>query len=290
MGLSLLDSFKNFVARYPTPNSVPGANQAPNRSTWANWCALGQALWNRRGDGLGWSREGDDNWGPGAKHVGYASRPLNGNPSAAPRGAWHFWSNGRYGHVGRDLTGGGVNVGMFGTSHLRETLRAYCGITSVKQYSDAVGGYYMGWATNYGGRTASALEAPSGAPSPAPAGSSNTFRKASAEAGAPYWPVGPLMKRIQRALKNRGRYNGLVDGIPGELTAKGIQTTLNISGTFGGIKMGPKAKGKVDGKLGSGAAWGVQEYARAFGDYKGAQDGDPRVNSWAGFALGLERP
>ena len=136
---------------------------------------------------------------------------------------------------------------------------------------------------------------PSQPPAPAPARPSpaaNAWVKSNTvERGAPYWPVGPLMVRIQRALKARGRYSGPTDGEGGENTAKGIQLTLNISGRNGGARVrNGSRRTPVDGLLGLNNALGIQEYARDFGDYTGPQDGDPREASWTGFALGLERP
>ena len=103
------------------------------------------------------------------------------------------------------------------------------------------------------------------------------------------WPKGDLMKRIQTGLAKRKRYDGKKDGDGGDLTARGIQITLNESGRFGGIAVpNYSLKSEIDGKLGGGAAWGVQEYAKDFGKYKGVQDGDPRTASWTAFAIGLE--
>lgn len=127
-------------------------------------------------------------------------------------------------------------------------------------------------------------------PRPAPAGNAWVLSNR-IEPGAPYWPVGPLMVRVQKALAARGRYDGRIDGEGGEKTAKGIQITLNYSGRNGGVLVPNGTKrSPVDGLLGRNNAYGVQEYARDFGDYRGAQDGDPRELSWTGFALGLERP
>lgn len=94
-------------------------------------------------------------------------------------------------------------------------------------------------------------------------------------------PRGPLMARIQAALKRRGRYGGDVDGVAGPLTLKGVQQT---------VKMGGGYTGYVDGVLGPLSGHAIQEYARRHGDYTGWIDGDPREQSWMGFALGLERP
>lgn len=127
-------------------------------------------------------------------------------------------------------------------------------------------------------------------PMPSPARDA-WVRSNSVEPGAPYWPVGPLMVRIQRALKARGRYAGPDDGEGAENTAKGIQITLNRSGRNGGVLVpNGSLPTAVDGLLGRFNAYGIQEYARDFGDYDGPQDGDPRERSWAAFALGLERP
>lgn len=108
------------------------------------------------------------------------------------------------------------------------------------------------------------------------------------ERGAPRWPKGPLMVRLQQALKDRGRYPGWVDGVGGELTAKGIQETLNISQKNGTGRAFVRTP--VDGRLGINNAFGVQYYAADFGDYYGPTDGDPLTQSWSNFVLGLERP
>jgi len=102
-----------------------------------------------------------------------------------------------------------------------------------------------------------------------------------------YWePTGSLAARVQRALSGMGRYNfpdgspRPADGVFGENTRKGVQTTLNVSGMF---------VGRVDGIIEGGGSLGIQKYAKAYGDYKGDLDGAPREMSWAGLALGLER-
>lgn len=97
-----------------------------------------------------------------------------------------------------------------------------------------------------------------------------------------WWePAGSLAIRVQKALAGKGRYAGALDGIFGPLTRKGVQRTLAHSGEFVGL---------IDGVPERGAAYGVQTYGRRFGDYVGPVDGQPREKSWAGFALGLERP
>lgn len=103
-----------------------------------------------------------------------------------------------------------------------------------------------------------------------------------------WWePTGELGKRVQRALAARGRYNvedgraRPIDGNFGFFARCGVQETLRVSKVF---------VGRIDGKPGRGAAFGVQDYARKFGGYRGPRDGHPRERSWAAFAVGLERP
>lgn len=97
-----------------------------------------------------------------------------------------------------------------------------------------------------------------------------------------WWePTGDLAKRVQRALKARGRYAGPIDGVFGVNTRKGIQISLAQSGLHAGDR---------DGTMERDEAYGIQTYARKFGSYTGPLDGHPREMSWKGFALGLERP
>lgn len=108
-------------------------------------------------------------------------------------------------------------------------------------------------------------------------------RPASAEGGDWSWwePRGALAKRVQRALRNRGRYSGRIDGEFGPMTRRGVQISLAQSSIHAG---------DIDGTIERDEAFGVQEYAARFGDYRGPKDGAPREQSWVGFALGLERP
>ena len=104
-----------------------------------------------------------------------------------------------------------------------------------------------------------------------------------------WWePSGDLGERVQRALANRNnkfggpeRYAGIIDGDFGPLTRRGVQITLAQSRLH---------SGDVDGTMERDEAIGVQKYAKQFGGYTGPIDGAPREMSWAGFALGLERP
>ena len=105
---------------------------------------------------------------------------------------------------------------------------------------------------------------------------------APARTGWSYWePTGALARRVQAALKGKGRYAGPLDGVFGEFTRRGVQQTLAFSGEF---------KGLIDGLIQGGGCLGIQTYAKRFGDYTGPLDAAPRTASWTGLALGLERP
>lgn len=93
-------------------------------------------------------------------------------------------------------------------------------------------------------------------------------------------PTRAVQKSIQRELKQRNRYPGLVDGKWGRLSVKGVQRTIQ----------GVGYPGLVDGLGGTLTSHYVQVYAKRFGDYTGPVDNDLGPNSWAGFLLGLERP
>lgn len=98
-----------------------------------------------------------------------------------------------------------------------------------------------------------------------------------------YEPVGSLAQRIGAQLIARHRTPVALDndGDPGSNWRKGVQNT---------IKVGVGYTGPSDGALGHVSLTDVQAYAKRYGSYTGPLDGDPREQSWSGFALGLERP
>lgn len=107
--------------------------------------------------------------------------------------------------------------------------------------------------------------------------------EAPAPAGNGEWDFGQEhadQARVQAALKARGRYDGPVDGAWGPNSIKGIQITIRNVGY----------DGPIDGIPGPNTCYYVQVYAQRFGDYTGPVDKVLGPNSWAGFALGLERP
>jgi len=123
-----------------------------------------------------------------------------------------------------------------------------------------------------GGTSTPAASKPAAAPAKRSSWSAMSFGIAEVEATKDQW------KTIQRWLKKLGRYNGDVDGVPGQQTWKGIQTTVKKYGYY---------SGPVDGEPGTYTAKGMQMYARDGGGYKGRIDGKLGPKSWAGFVKRL---
>jgi hypothetical protein len=260
------------------------------------WIAGYRRAWDQLCQALMWQlakRFGKIVSTPGSAYEAYAIEKRAGRIRTdvpAPAGSFVYFDIGRFDHVGFMLNGG--RVFMTGKNIAEEWTQDDAGIQTIAEYCRKTGATYLGWSWQNGGNTVPFT--PDAAPAPAPAPAATTWERApGGETGAPMWPRGELMKRVQRALigKNRLPADYKVDGIGGPLLAKAVQTTLNVSGRNGGVLIRDGAvKSAVDGKLGRYNAYGIQEYARDFGSYTGKQDGDPREGSWAGFALGLERP
>lgn len=123
-----------------------------------------------------------------------------------------------------------------------------------------------------GGTSTPAASKPAAAPAKRSSWSAMSFGIAEVEATKAQW------KTIQKWLKKLGRYDGPVDGVPGQNTWKGIQTTVKKYGYY---------DGPVDGEPGTYTAKGMQMYARDGGGYKGRIDGKLGKNSWAGFVKRL---
>lgn len=115
-----------------------------------------------------------------------------------------------------------------------------------------------------------------------PVSTPSTPAAAAPSSGWNFWiPDAAMQARIQRALAARGRYAGPCDGDWGVESVRGIQRTIAQAGFY---------SGPIDGIAGAATCAGVQRYAAKFGDYQGPIDSALGINSWAGFALGLERP
>lgn len=186
-------------------------------------------------------------------------------PGLGPAGSFVYWEIGTYGHVGMMLENGQI---FMGSTHLQERWGINAGIATNDYYVARTGARLLGWSPANGGNTVPyTVEDPQ--PAPAPSGDWEWWQ-----------PDAAMQARIQQALKNRGRYSGPVDGAWGPNTIKGIQTTIRNVGYTG----------PIDGVPGRNTCYYVQVYAQRFGSYQGPLDSKLGPNSWAGFALGLERP
>ncbi len=151
------------------------------------------------------------------------------------------------------------------------------GCRLIQTYAARFGGYtgpvdrVLGpnsWAGFAGALERGAIAAP---PTPAPApGASWSLNL----------PDASTQARVRAGLEAKGRYFGPVDGALGLNGFKGIQTTLRNVGYTG----------PIDGLIEGEGCRLIQVYATRFGGYTGPIDGVLGPNSWAGFALGLERP
>lgn len=189
----------------------------------------------------------------------------------APPGTFVYYDIGSYGHVGMMLDGGRV----FMTGKPSRTAEQWgapagrnVGWNSIGGYAAASGATYLGWSPLNGGNSVPF----------------DSTGESGGSSGGSDWAWNPpdaeTQARIQRALTARGRYAGPADGVWGPNTVMGIQTTCQNVGY----------DGPIDGEPGPNTARHVQIYAQRFGDYGGPIDQILGPNSWAGFALGLERP
>lgn len=201
------------------------------------------------------------------------------NTGSAPAGKFVYFEIGTYGHVGFTTNDSGEFVS--GTRHLAEAWGINAGVNTIEAYCAATGARYLGYSDLNGGNSLPfTAPTPEPTPTPAPAGE---LRQVEGDGVTYYEPIGALAKRIGAALEARGRVEQPFDNDcdPGRNWRSGVQRTLANAGLY---------SGDIDGRLGPNNIRQVQEYAAKFGDYRYKIDGDPRVNSWAGFALGLERP
>jgi peptidoglycan hydrolase-like protein with peptidoglycan-binding domain len=278
--MSIYPHFVAFVKAYPTAPAT-----RPSETTWSMWCGLCMiqfVAWlggaRQRTDfndaGKWWKKKwtGDVS---SAFRAAMGSGVLTKDHTQAPLGAFHWWdwSGPNNGHVGIDLDGRGTRIGMASTA-VANKLGTAIGTISVKAYTY---GTYLGWSTGYsGGRP----HLPAEVSPVAPTYQEELIPQAQRMSGfIAFWPHGETMRQMQAALARRGRYTGLVDGIGGSLTARGIQITARVGGGY---------TGPVDGVLGPQTLSAVQRYAQQWGGYQGPIDADPREHSWRGFLAGLE--
>lgn len=234
--------------------------------------------------------------------AGAANKLTRGSINDAPVGSLVYWTlaGEPAGHVGLIIgtdRANGRKLVVYSTQR-GDTVKSLSNGVKVS-HADTYPGGYIGWSPRDGANPALTItpwdvNIPATPPQAQPSsvskkpalvkGQVTGWSRASGIKGAPWWPTGPLMKRVQQGLRNRGRYAGKIDGIPGPLTAKGIQLSLNNARLNG---KRPHVPTNVDGILGPNNAHGVQNYARKWGGYKGPLDGDPHYQSWLGFAKGI---
>jgi GH25 family lysozyme M1 (1,4-beta-N-acetylmuramidase)/lysozyme family protein len=221
-----------------------------------NWNGMCQALMFRACD-LGASR--------GTAYDAYlASGADNADYSAAPRGAFHWWSDGGAGHVALDLDGGGTRC-LMASSQLSGgedfAPGGYrIGTQSIARYNSLAGSHYLGWTLdNVGYRMADVgAPGPGNTPSPAP------------------YALTADDQRVLQTLAQRGGYTGPVDGVMGVNSWKGVQTAVRGFGYTG----------PIDGVPGTNTYLAIQTLARD-GGYTGPVDGVLGPNTIRGVAAWL---
>lgn len=198
-----------------------------------------------------------------------ASGTLNKDMSAAPAGSFSYYDASAYGHVVTNIGNGYcINTSPLADGTHYHTFGQGLYISKLADYK---GGPYLGWSLRNGVNPQVPVQPW------LPGGGGD-------DGGSTTWawnaPSATTQKRIQVDLAARGRYSGAQDGVWGVNSIKGIQTTCaNVGYT-----------GPIDGQPGPSTCHYVQVYARKFGSYTGPVDSVLGPNSWAGFALGLERP
>lgn len=238
------------------------ANPKRDGATWNQWCASLMVRFNNLPGAY-----------PSAIIAYHASKIESANYNKAPVGAFHFWDIGEFGHVAQDLTAGGRTVFM-ASARTDASWGDAIGIASVAGYTNRTGAKYLGWSLKFGSmspRSASDLgHLYSAATVKTPATSTAKWK----------WsvPDKATQKAIQTALKKRERYTGLEDGVWGVNSVKGIQLTIRNVGY----------EGLIDGLAGEMTCHYVQVYAEKFGGYKGPIDNKPAENSWAAFLKGVK--
>lgn len=105
-------------------------------------------------------------------------------------------------------------------------------------------------------------------------------RKPHAQKEWTYQPPTPsLTTRIQRALGRHGFYYGPADGKFEEKSIQGVQRAIATVGY----------EGAVNGHIGEEQARLIQVFAKKEGNYTGPLNKKIDENTWAGFAVALER-
>lgn len=146
------------------------ANPTRDGGTWAGWCASLMYRFNNAQTAYESAMAAGD------------AVDLNGDVTAAPIGAVHYWAGaGGDGHVAQDVAGRGRKLFM-ASSKVDESLGNAIGFVSFDAYEGKTGLPYRGWAMSYGvnpilpadDNGQSGDPAPAPTPEPAPAGNTYT--------------------------------------------------------------------------------------------------------------------
>jgi len=189
------------------------------------------------------------------------------NRKQAPAGWVGFWDYGLWGHdmisLGNDFWVGATALGDK-VADLGGGIKVIHGSTYPAKY--------LGATSRVGTNPKAKIEAlpfniPAGVNKPKPTRKFATNK-----------PSAAVQRRIQIALRKRGRYEGPRNGIFGTNSWKGIQRTVANVGY----------DGPINGIPGERTCHFIQEYARKFGRYTGPINSILGPNSWEGFARGLE--
>jgi hypothetical protein len=197
----------------------------------------------------------------------HASRIVSKDANKAPLGAVHYWAIGKYGHVAGALGGGRV---FMASKFVDTKWGTNVGTTTVDRYTKRTGARYLGWSSSNGVNHV-LFTKPKPKPAAKPAASKDWNFKL---------PTAATQKRIQKALKKKNRYYGLVDGDMKTVSLKAVQLALKETMGY---------KGKLDGTIERDGCDLIQDFAKKWGGYSGPNDRKLGEYSWIGFAVALER-
>lgn len=229
---------------------------------WAENCQAAQ-FWAEKAAGLS---DSQIQTYATAKAAYNASSIASTDMSSAPAGSFSYYNASSSGHVVTNIGNGyciNTSPQSDGTHYYDFGHGLY-----ISRLADYKVGPYLGWSRKNGVNPQIPVQAWS--PNGGGGGSSWAWNA----------PDASMQKRIQVDLAHRDRYSGPQDGAWGVNSIKGIQLTCANVGY----------QGLIDGVPGPNTCYYVQVYAKRFGSYQGPTDSVLGPNSWAGFALGLERP
>lgn len=155
----LYQAIEEFAQRFTTPGNDAG------RTDWKGWCAATMAWFvqgsysdGSKGYGNGTGRSASAEQARGLS--GFDELPLDApqrTSSLAPKGAFHWWKDSGFGHVGLDVAGGGTDVFMATSyegpdvvelGHAGKNLK----LVKLDKYNQAHPHlHYQGWTTQFVG-------------------------------------------------------------------------------------------------------------------------------------------